>query len=72
MKSRSPRLLLIVPSGARIPVAKPGIPIAEAIPVENKRKVDIQTAIEELKKFRSRHRLGKLTIREMIEEGRRF
>lgn len=71
-KTHLPRLLKRVARGERITITRHGVPVAMLVPVENRPKLDIRTAIEEMKKFRRGHKLGKLTIREMIEEGRRF
>ncbi|MHB8653930.1 MAG: type II toxin-antitoxin system Phd/YefM family antitoxin [Terriglobia bacterium] len=71
-KTHLPRLLKRAARGERITITKHGTPIAMLVPVENKEKRDIGTVIAEIKKFRRRHKLGKLTIRQMIDEGRRF
>ena len=71
-KTHLPRLLRRVARGERITITKHGTPIAMLVPIENREKRDLGTVIEEIKKFRRRHKLGKLTIREMIDEGRRF
>lgn len=71
-KTHLPRLLKRVARGERITITRHGVPIAMLVPVEHRLKLDIRTAIEEMKKFRSGHKLGKLTIRKMVEEGRRF
>ena len=71
-KTHLPRLLKRVARGERITITKHGVPIAMLVPIESKAKRDIGAVIEEIKKFRRGHKLGKLTIREMIEEGRRF
>ena len=71
-KTHLPRLLERAARGERITITKHGVPIAMLVPVENSRKVDIHSVIEEMKKFRRGHKLGKLTIREMIEEGRKY
>lgn len=71
-KTHLPRLLRRVARGERITITKHGVPIAMLVPVENREKRDIGTVIAEIKKFRRRHKLGKLTICEMIDEGRRF
>ena len=71
-KTHLPRLLERAARGERITITKHGVPIAMLVPIENSRKVDIHSVIEEMKKFRRGHKLGKLTIREMIEEGRKY
>ncbi|PYV33225.1 MAG: type II toxin-antitoxin system prevent-host-death family antitoxin [Acidobacteria bacterium] len=71
-KTHLPRLLERAARGERITITKHGVPIAMLVPVEDRPKADIRSVIEELKKFRRGHKLGKLTIREMIEEGRKY
>jgi prevent-host-death family protein len=71
-KTHLPRLLERAARGERITITKHGVPIAMLVPVENTQKADIRSAIEGLKKFRRSHRLGNLTIREMIEKGRKY
>ena len=71
-KTHLPRLLERAARGERITITKHGVPIAMLDPVEDRPKADIRSVIEELKKFRRGHKLGKLTIREMIEEGRKY
>lgn len=71
-KTHLPRPLKKAARSERITITKHGVPIAMLVPVENKSKVDIRTVIEEMKKFRRAHKLGKLTIQEMIEEGRKY
>jgi len=71
-KTHLPRLLERAARGERITITKHGVPIAMLVPFEDRPKADIRSVIEELKKFRRGHKLGKLTIREMIEEGRKY
>jgi prevent-host-death family protein len=71
-KTHLPRLLKRVERGERITITRHGVPVAMLVPVEEKPTVDIKAIIEEMKAFRRGRRLGKLTIRQMIEEGRRF
>ena len=71
-KTKLSQLLERVERGERIVITRHGRPIAELVPVSRRSRESIQAAIEDLKKFRSTHSLGELTIREMIEEGRRY
>lgn len=70
-KTHLPKLIERVQKGERITITKHGIPVAVLQPPDPERNVDFKSVIAELRKFRNRHSLGKLTIREMIEEGRR-
>jgi antitoxin (DNA-binding transcriptional repressor) of toxin-antitoxin stability system len=67
------RLLGRVANGEEFIITEDGKPIARLIPAPSpKTKADIRRAIEELKAFSKGNTLGEgLTIREMIEEGRR-
>jgi len=71
-KTHLPRLLDRVARGERITITKHGVPVAMLVPVENRPKMSRQEAVEAMRAFRKGHRLDGLTIREMIEEGRKY
>ena len=71
-KTHLPRLLERVAKGERITITRHGVPIAELVPVDGKDKSVRRRVIEELKVFGKGRRLGKTTIRQLIEEGRRY
>lgn len=61
--------------GERITITRHGVPVAVLVPPPAAEKEDVRAAVEAMKRFREEHgpTLGKgLTIRAMIEEGRRF
>ena len=68
-KTHLPQLLERVASGERITITKHGHSIAVLQPVEGGESVE--NVISSLKKFRSGKTLGGLSVKEMIEEGRR-
>ncbi|RMF70409.1 MAG: type II toxin-antitoxin system prevent-host-death family antitoxin [Alphaproteobacteria bacterium] len=70
-KTHLPKLLDRVAKGERITIARHGTPVAVLEPVEQARMPDPHTLIAEIRKFRKGHKLGDMSIREMIEEGRR-
>ena len=70
-KTHLPKLLERVMKGEQITITKHGIPIAVLRPAVSEISTDTKLVIAELRKFRSEHRLGRITIRQMIEEGRR-
>jgi len=70
-KTHLPRLLNRVAHGERITITKHGVPVAMLVPVQSATEKDVQQAIEEMKTFSRGRRLGDLSIRDMIEEGRR-
>jgi prevent-host-death family protein len=73
-KTHLPQLLERVAQGEEITITKHGKPVARLVPaVAIKPKPDVRQAIEELKAFSKGNTLGKgNTIRDLIEDGRRF
>jgi prevent-host-death family protein len=72
-KTHLPRLLERVAKGERITITKHGVPVAILVPVEAAaERRNVREVIQELLNFREQHRLEGLSIREMIEEGRRY
>lgn len=72
-KTHLPRLLDEVAAGETIVITKRGVPVARLVPAEEPRP-DIDAVIESIREFRTRENitLGGISIRELIEEGRRF
>lgn len=70
-KTHLPRLLERVAKGEEFTITKHGVPIARLVPVEQEQQRDVRAVIAELKKFRKGHTLGGLSVREMINEGRK-
>ncbi len=70
-KTHLNQLLDRVAKGERITITKHGIPIATLQPADLAKKKPVRETIDQLKRFRSRHRLSSSSIRKMIEEGRR-
>jgi prevent-host-death family protein len=70
-KTHLPKLLERVLKGERITITKHGVPVTVLQPPDPERKVDTQSVILELRKFRDEHSLGGISIRDMVEEGRR-
>lgn len=70
-KTHLPKLLERVMKGDRITITKHGVPIAVLQPFEPDKHIDIRSVILEVLKFREKNELLGLSIREMIEEGRR-
>ena len=71
-KTHLPQLLKRVARGERITITRHGTPVAMLVPFEAKPKRDVRAIIEEMKAFRKGRKLGNVTIRNLIEEGRRF
>ena len=70
-KTHLPKLLERVMKGERITITKHGVPVAILQPPLHLRKTEPRKVIAELRKFREKHTLKGLSIRDMIEEGRR-
>ena len=70
-KTHLPRLLERVKKGERITITKHGVPVAVLQPPDWETATDIRSVIDEIIEFREHHRLDGLSIRDMIEEGRR-
>ena len=69
-KTHLPKLLERVIKGERITITKHGVPVAVLQPPLPLRKTEPRRVIVELRKFREKHTLKELSIRDMIEEGR--
>ena len=70
-KTHLPKLLERVMNGESITITKHGVPVAVLTPPDISKKTDTRAVIAELREFRDDHRLGGLSIRDLIEEGRR-
>ncbi len=68
-KTRFSSLLEEVAKGKRVLITKRGKPVAQLVPVESR---DLDETIKEILDFRRKHSLKGLSLKEMIEEGRRF
>lgn len=72
-KTHLPRLLDRVASGEEIQSTRNGRPVARLVPEPAEETSDIRSVIAQIREFRKGRRLGDdITIRELIEEGRRF
>jgi prevent-host-death family protein len=72
-KTHLPQLLDRVARGEEICITRNGRPVARLIPEAVSPPSDIQAAIDDIKEFRKGRTLGDgVTIRDLIEEGRRF
>ncbi|MGR3179301.1 MAG: type II toxin-antitoxin system Phd/YefM family antitoxin [Candidatus Anammoxibacter sp.] len=70
-KTHLSQLLNRVAKGEKITITKHSIPIAVLQQPESKRKSSPQDVIANLREFRKNHSLNGLSLKEMIEEGRR-
>ena len=66
-------LLDRVSRGERITITRHGVPAALLIPVEEKEtKLTHREIVEGMRALRKRVKPGKISVREMVKEGRRF
>lgn len=70
-KTNLSKLLQRVIKGERITITKHGVPVAVLHPFPSSQKQEPAKVIAELRKFRNKHTLKGLSLRKMIEEGRR-
>ncbi len=68
-KTRLSALLEEVRRGERFTIEKHGVPVALLLPVEQHH--DPRAAIDEIRTLRKGKRLGSLSIRDLIRQGRR-
>lgn len=70
-KTHLSSLLDRVAEGETITITKHGHPVAVMKPVAESGRVPLSEVIADLREFRRRWRLDGISLREMIEEGRR-
>jgi prevent-host-death family protein len=70
-KTHLPALLDRVAGGEEITITRHGVPVAMLVPASGARRPDVRKTIQAMLEFRKGRRLDGLSIREMIEEGRR-
>ncbi len=70
-KTHLAKLLKRVAMGERITITRHGVPVAELTPPTAERKLTAQEAVAAIRELRKGVRLKGVTIKELIEEGRR-
>jgi prevent-host-death family protein len=71
-KTQLSRLLKRTARGEHITITKHGVSVAMLVPACSLKKTDMSVVIEEIRQFRKKHTLAKASLKEMIEEGRRY
>jgi prevent-host-death family protein len=71
-KTHLNKLLDRVSKGETIQITRRGVPVAKLVPANEDRKQDFQKIGREIREMRKGIRLNGLTIRELIDEGRRY
>jgi len=65
-------LLRKVSKGETVRITRRGVPIAKLVPPDAGDKEDPSQLVQEIRQLRKSVTLGKITIRELINEGRRY
>jgi prevent-host-death family protein len=71
-KTNLAQLLDRVAKGETIVITRRGVPVATINPIAEKQLQDKMETIQAIKDLRKGNRLNGLTVRELVEEGRRF
>jgi antitoxin (DNA-binding transcriptional repressor) of toxin-antitoxin stability system len=73
-KTRLPELIQRVARGEKILITRRGVPVALLTQPPGMARTDVKQAVESMLAFRDQFgpRLGKLTVRELVDEGRRY
>jgi len=69
-KTHLPKLLEQVARGEQFVITKHGVPVARLVPTSSVQK-NVTDVIGEIRRFARAHSLGKISLRRLIEEGRR-
>jgi prevent-host-death family protein len=70
-KTHFPRLIDDVEKGESVVITRHGKPVARIVPIEEP-PMSVEEAIAAIHEFRKSHPLNGISIRELIDEGRRF
>ena len=70
-KTHLPQLLERIRQGERITITRHGMPVAVLQPPPTACLEEPARVVEEIREFRKGHRLAGITLRKMIESGRR-
>lgn len=71
-KTHLAELLRRVEKGERITITRHGHPVAELVPASDERRRRKAESIARLQEFGKGHKLDGMTIRQLVEEGRRY
>jgi prevent-host-death family protein len=66
------RLLDEVARGETVTITRNGVAVAQLVPLQGSQRMSVEAAIAAMDDFRKTHTLGDVTIRELVEEGRRY
>ena len=71
-KTHFSELLARAEKGERVTITKHGRAVAQLVPIDPARKMTVEEAIEGLRRFRKGRALGGISIKELINEGRKW
>jgi len=71
-KTRLNELLRQVSEGETIRITRRGVPIAKLVPADDGERRDLKQLVRDIREIRKGASLGGLSIRELINEGRRY
>jgi len=73
-KTHLPALLDRVAQGETITITRHGKPVAQLVPVASEASPDVRNVVQEMLAYRDRQNrtLGGISVRELVEEGRRY
>ena len=70
-KTHLPSLLKRVSKGETIQITRRGVPIAKLVPADSSPPKDPRVLVKEIRRLRKGLTLGGISIKELINEGRR-
>jgi prevent-host-death family protein len=70
-KTHLNQLLARASKGETIQITRRGVPVAKLVPADTEKK-DLKEIVKEIREISKGASLGGLTIRELINEGRRY
>lgn len=71
-KTHLTELLQRAAKGETISITRRGIPVAKLTPPDGGKEADARSLADSIRQFRKGATLGKITIKELIDEGRRY
>ena len=71
-KTHLNQLLKRVSEGETIRITLRGVPVAKLVPADEQEVKDLKQAVRQIREVRKGARLNGITLRELINEGRRY
>jgi len=71
-KTNFNRIISEVEAGREIIITRHGTPVAKIVPLANDHSKNSANVIAELGEFRKQHSLGGVSIKDLINEGRKY